>query len=140
MSDYNLRSSNIPINYKKNYYSFSDNPPMNKQYLFELTLYFKNNKKIIRKIEDNKYTTLIDIDDEINYFDIVNYEINVIEICGENNKSFEMFGNIDHYQSNFCQKDDNFYIEFSHNQNNFTHCKCYFIGIDFNTILISPPN
>ena len=51
-----------------------------------------------------------------------------------------MKGSINHDLSNFTQKDENFYIEFSKNNKGNTICSCYFIGIDFNSMFISPPN
>ena len=51
-----------------------------------------------------------------------------------------MFGEICHDSSTFTQKDENFYIEFSQNNNGNAICTCYFIGVDFNTMFISPPN
>tara|TARA_B100000161_G_C33477675_1_gene381020 strand:- start:66 stop:371 length:306 start_codon:yes stop_codon:yes gene_type:complete len=95
--------------------------------------------KNFNKIEDNKYSYIIDIEDDINYKDIINFNIFVSELPFNGN-NYSMYGIIDQELSTFTQKDENFYVEFSQNNNGTALCTCYFIGVDFNTIFISPPN
>ena len=57
-----------------------------------------------------------------------------------NGQSYSMKGKIDHSISSYTQKDDNFYIEFTQNNYGSTICTCYFIGVDFSTMFVSPPN
>ena len=130
----------IPINYAKSCYSFSDPSQPKNKYLFSLELKLKDQTvKKFNKLESNKYSYIIDIEDSINYKEIANFNINVIEIPFTS-QSYSMNGIIDHASTNFTQKDDNFYIEFSQNNNGNAVCTCYFIGVDFNTIFVSPPN
>ena len=130
----------IPINYSKSCYSFSDPSAPNKKYLFSLELVLNNGTlRKFNKLESNKYSYIVDIDDEINYDDINRFNIHVTELpLTENN--YTMFGKVCHDSSTFTQKDENFYIEFSQNNNGNAICTCYFIGIDFNTMFVSPPN
>lgn len=133
-------SKPIPINYTKSCYSFSDSIGPKKKYLFSLELTLKNkNIKKFNKLENNKYSYIIDVEDDILFNSIDNFRVNVIEIPF-NSQSYNMYGIISHDLSNFTQKDDSFYIEFSQNNNGNAICTCYFIGVDFNTMFVSPPN
>lgn len=133
-------SKPIPINYTKACYSFSDSIGPKKKYLFSLELTLKNkNIKKFNKLENNKYSYIIDVEDDILFNSIDNFRVNVIEIPF-NSQSYNMYGIISHDLSNFTQKDDSFYIEFSQNNNGNAICTCYFIGVDFNTMFVSPPN
>ena len=130
----------IPINYTKSCYSFSDPSAPKNKYLFSLELKLNNGTiKKFNKLENNKYSYIIDVEDEINYKDIKSFNINVIEIPFTS-QSYSMNGMINHDSTNFTQKDENFYIEFSQNNNGDAICTCYFIGVDFNTMFVSPPN
>ena len=130
----------IPINYSKSCYSFSDPSGPKKNYLFSLELTLKNGTlRKFNKVENNKYSYIIDIDDEIIYNDITNFNIHVAELPFNDN-TYSMFGKLSHESSTFTQKDENFYIEFSQNNTGITICTCYFIGVDFNTMFVSPPN
>ena len=142
MSTRNLVSETkpIPINYTKSCYSFSDPSGPKKNYLFSLDLTLKNGSlRKFNKLESNKYSYIVDIDDEVKYDDLNNFSVNVTELPAADN-TYSMFGEICHDSSTFTQKDENFYIEFSQNNNGNAICTCYFIGVDFNTMFISPPN
>jgi len=141
MSTRNLVSDSkpIPINYTKSYHGFSD-PHNSSKYLFCLELGMKDKSiKNFNKVEDSKYSHIIELDDELNYKDIVNFNVNVSELPF-NGTNYSMYGIIDHESTNFTQKDENFYIEFSQNNTGNALCTCYFIGVDFSTIFVSPPN
>ena len=130
----------IPISYTKSYHGFSEPPNSNNKYLFCLEL--ELNDKSIRnfnKVENRKYSYIIELDDEIKYQNIDSFNIFVSEIPFNGN-SYSMNGKIDHNMSTFTQKDENFYIEFSRNNNKDTICTCYFTGVDFDSIFVSPPN
>ena len=142
MSTPNLLSDTkpIPISYTKSYHGFSEPPNSNNKYLFCLEL--ELNDKSIRnfnKVENRKYSYIIELDDEIKYQNIDSFNIFVSEIPFNGN-SYSMNGKIDHNMSTFTQKDENFYIEFSRNNNKDTICTCYFTGVDFDSIFVSPPN
>ena len=142
MSTPNLLSDTkpIPISYTKSYHGFSEPPNSNNKYLFclELELYDKSIRNF-NKVENKKYSYIIELDDEIKYQNINSFNIFVSEIPFNGN-SYSMNGKIDHSMSTFTQKDENFYIEFSRNNNRDTICTCYFTGVDFNSIFVSPPN
>lgn len=141
MSSRNLSDTKpIPIKYTKSYHGFNDPSKPEKKYLFCLELGL-NSKSIknFTKIEDNKYSYMIDIEDNINYGEMINFNVFVSELPF-NGQSFSMNGVINHSLSNFTQKDENFYIEFSQNNTGNTICTCYFTGVDFNTMFVSPPN
>ena len=130
----------IPINYTPSCYSFSDPSRPRKNYLFSLELSLSNGTlRKFNKIENNKYSYIVDIDDEVNYTDIEGFNIHVVELP-LNENTYSMTGRLSHESSNFTQKDENFYIEFSQNNNGSAICTCYFIGVDFNTMFVSPPN
>jgi len=142
MSINNLISDTKPIaiNYTKSCYSFSDPSTPNKKYIFSLELTFKDRSlRKFNKIETNKYSYIVDIDDDVLYQDIVKFDVCVTELPFVNN-NYSMFGIICHESTTFTQKDENFYVEFSQNNNGNAICSCYFIGIDFNTMFVSPPN
>ena len=142
MSSRNLVSDTkpIPINYTKSYHGFSDPPNSCNKYLFCLELEMKDGSvKNFNKIEDNKYSYIIDIEDEINYRDIENFNIFVSELPFNGN-NYSMLGKIDQTLTTFTQKDENFYVEFSQDTFGKAFCTCYFIGVDFNTMFVSPPN
>ena len=130
----------IPINYTPSCYSFSDPSRPRKNYLFSLELSLSNGTlRKFNKIENNKYSYIVDIDDEVNYTDIEGFNIHVVELPFNEN-TYSMTGKLSHESSNFTQKDENFYIEFSQNNNGSAICTCYFTGVDFNTMFVSPPN
>lgn len=130
----------IPINYTPSCYSFSDPSRPRKNYLFSLELSLSNGTlRKFNKIENNKYSYIVDIDDEVNYTNIEGFNIHVVELP-LNENTYSMTGRLSHESSNFTQKDENFYIEFSQNNNGSAICTCYFIGVDFNTMFVSPPN
>lgn len=142
MSTQNLVSASkpIPINYTKSYHGFSDPPNSNNKFLFCLELEMKDQSiKNFNKLENKKYCYIIEVDDEINYENILSFNLYVTELPFNGN-NYSMNGIIDHSSSNFTQKDENFYVEFSRNDTDKTVCTCYFIGVDFNTMFVSPPN
>ena len=142
MSTPNLLSDTkpIPITYTKSYHGFSEPPNSNNRYLFCLELGMSDKSiKNFNKIENKKYSYIVEIDDNIKFQQIESFNIYVSEIPFVGN-NYSMFGKIDHDYSTFTQKDENFYIEFSTNNNKDTICTCYFTGVDFDTMFVSPPN
>ena len=130
----------IPIKYTKSYHSFSDPSGPRNRYLFCLELGMKSTIiKNFNKIEEGKYSYIVDIDDNITYKDLDEFNIFVSELPF-NGQSYSMKGRIDHSISSYTQKDENFYIEFTQNNNGNAICTCYFIGVDFSTMFVSPPN
>jgi hypothetical protein len=130
-----------PIKYSKSWHSFSDPNNQIQNYLFELIINLNNNenKRIIR-LESDKHCNLIFIKDKIEYKNLLNFKVSVKKIPSDYSFNYEMEGIISNDQSSYSQQDCNLHIEFSQNSNGYTICNCSFIGIDFNTICVSPPN
>jgi hypothetical protein len=130
----------IPINYTKSCYSFSDPATPKKNYLFSLELGLEDGTlRKFNKIENNNYSYIVDIDDDVVYNNIRSFNIFVTELPFTNT-NYSMTGTINHDSSNFTQKNETFYVEFSQNNNGNAICTCYFMGVDFNTMFVSPPN
>jgi hypothetical protein len=151
----NESSNPIVIPYEKNTYGYS-NPSRNKpQYSFELkveghifgTKYFK-------KIEEYKYTELINFDHKIKLSELDTYELTLILIdfnsCQENIQQiqpiqpietvFKLTGNISKDTTHSTQHNNNLYIEFTKNSAGYTLCTCFYTRLANNKIFISPPN
>ena len=132
---------NIPIKHSKSKFSFNVPPSDCTNYFFSLNIeFFDGNKKTFKKIVDRKYAQLIDIDDKIDYTKMKNFNASILKIPSRDNKEILLNGKINHDVSNFTQKGDDIYIEFSKNSFNLAMCSCYYIGVDFSEIFISPPN
>lgn len=150
-----------PIKYSKSWHSFS-NPSTNSQkYFFELFINYNGEKKIFRKIEDNKKTNLININHEIKFSNIKDFTLSISALPSEFNfiKTNNLFntellikaaskkidlckmnGIINQNQSSYTQNNEESLIEFSQNSNGYTICNCFYLGIDNLQMCISPPN
>jgi len=142
-----------PINLS--YISKFINPESN-EYLFDLTIYLNDNKnslKKFKKITTNKFVKLVDFNDNIEFKKINKFDIKVKNIISSQNYLFEnTFINTsdtsisensseDNVDDNFKTfKNDDMYIEFEKNKNNFTQTICYLTAIDNNRIFVTPPN
>lgn len=131
----------ISIKYEKSVYSFNDPSSNNCSYLFNLKITLKDgtNKDFI-KIEKKKYSDLIEIDDNVNYCDITNYSIEISKIPFDDKKIFKIKEKFNNITNSYNKRTEDIYIEFTKNSNDKVLCRCYFIGVDFNSIFISPPN
>lgn len=134
-------SKPIPIKYSKSNYSFNDPNHNDSNYVFNLTISFKNKEDLnFLKIEKQKYSDMIDIEDDINYQDITHYKVEITKLPFEETKYFYIDEDFNNNINSYSKRSDDIYIEFTQNGNNKTICRCYFIGVDFNSIFISPPN
>ena len=132
---------NIPNKHSKSKFSFNLPPSDCQSYFFNLEIkLFNKEKKTFKKIVDRKYAQLIDVDDKIKYNEIKEFTANVIKIPNHDTKQIHLSGKINHDVSNFTQNGDDIYIEFSKNSFDLTLCTCYYIGVDFSQMFISPPN
>ena len=137
----NNKTQPIPINYARNNYGYSDFNNNTNKYLFQLFIYGKNiGKKYFRNLEDNKYSHLIDLYHKINLADIEFYKVSVSTFPSELPTIYNLNGKINQNESSSTQRNDNLYIEFTQNDNGFTICSCFYIGMDHNKIFVSPPN
>tara|TARA_B110000902_G_C14176357_1_gene538838 strand:+ start:714 stop:1136 length:423 start_codon:yes stop_codon:yes gene_type:complete len=138
----NLENSKpIPIKYSRSIYSFNDPNSNNCSYLFNLKITLKDgSSKDFIKIEKKKYSDLIEIEDNVDYNDIINYNVEISKIPFEDNKLFKIEEKFNNTINSYNKRSDDIYIEFTKNSTNKVLCRCYFIGVDFNSIFISPPN
>jgi hypothetical protein len=138
----------IPIKYKNNNNDFYKNnnygfPDFNNitRYIFILTINGeKINNLIFKNMEKIKYSHLIKLDDKIKLNDIKTYKIQVSIIANNIISDFELEGDIMHNQSNSTQNNRNLYIEFTQNENGYALCTCFYTGLDYNKLFVSPPN
>jgi hypothetical protein len=115
-------------------------PKMNDttQYVFELLLTFKDNsKKKIMKIEDSKYSELVDGSEKILFENIKKFSIKVIQV-EILSKQFELESDFKTKDEYFSEQNENIYIEFQ-NKNDFLYSSCYTSNFNTNTFL-TPPN
>tara|TARA_B100002019_G_C21249257_1_gene590123 strand:- start:1210 stop:1641 length:432 start_codon:yes stop_codon:yes gene_type:complete len=140
-SDMTRASVPIPINYTKSCYSFSDSGKPKKRYLFDLVLTLKNRQtKKFTKLEKNLKSTIIDIEDNINYDEISDFVLNFAEIPFDNDNEYTIQGKINHSFSSFHLNSDKFYIEFSQNYSGKTICQSYILDGNLDYILSISPN
>jgi len=130
----------IPIKYKNNNHGFSDFNNIS-QYIFSLTINSKNiNNMIFKNIENNKYSHLIKLDNQIKLSDIESYKVSVKVLSSNIIFDFELEGEILHTQSSSTERNSDLYIEFTQNENGYTLCTCFYTGLDYNKLFVSPPN
>ena len=127
----------IPIKRNNNYY-FSDFNNST-QYIFLLNIYGAKNISF-KKIEENKYSHIITIDDKIKLNNIESYKLSVYVSNNNINTNFELEGDINHTQTSSTERNNNLYIEFSQNERGDTLCTCFYTGLDYNKLFVSPPN
>lgn len=140
-SDMTRASVPIPIKYTKSCYSFSDSGKPKKRYLFDLVIILKNRQtKKFTKIEKNSQSTIIDLEDNINYDEISEFKIIFAEIPFTDDNEYTLEGKINHSFSSFHLTTDKFYIEFSQNHFGKTVCNSYAIEDNLEYILSISPN
>jgi hypothetical protein len=131
-----------PINISSNNRNFD---PDKNEYLYKITIHFKNKKKKeLVKLAFKKYIKIIKFEEEIIFNNIERFDIVI-----ENLSNMTRFN----YDSTFFSEDDeeddlNFktfrntevYVEFCKNTKKFTECNCYLNAVDNNRIFVTPPN
>lgn len=133
------QSQAIPIKIQNNYsYSMSQKEPV--KYLFELRVGLRTGDYLsFRKIENNRYTSLITPDDNIKYEDIISYSINISLIPDEENTIFFSSGIVKNFMPFFSSQDNNVYIEFNKLANGKATCISRYIDYNNLNLSISPP-
>jgi len=131
----------IPIKYKNNNHGFSDFNNNIFQYIFSLNI---NGSKInninFKNIENKKYSHLIKLDDQIKLNDIESYNVSVKILSNNISYDFKLEGSIIHNNSYSSERANNLYIEFTQNENGYAFCSCFYTGLDYNKLFVSPPN
>lgn len=141
MSSTNQVSSDpVKIPQRMNKYSYSVPRRNPNKYLFELEIVLDNGEsKIIRKIDENRYTLLLDNNDNISYENIVSYNVNISIIPDKLNLYFSSSGELKKYLSFFSNQDNNVYIEFNRLNNGKATCTCRYVDYENLGLSISPP-
>jgi len=130
-----------PIQYSKSWHSFSSPNGGLQKFFFDLTINPNFvNEKTFRKLESDKYTELIQLDDDIKYDDIKEFKLIVSKMPFDISFNYELKGKLSHDRTSYNQCENEIYIEFSQNSTGLTFCSSSFIGVDFTKFCISPPN
>jgi len=128
----------IPIKYKNNKFSDINN---NSLYIFSLTINGDNINNInFKNIENNKYSHMIKLDNQINLSDIEFYKVSVKVLTNNITIESELNGIISHTQSSSTECNNNLYIEFTQNENGYAICTCFYTDLVHNKLFVSPPN
>ena len=129
-------SLSIPIKY-----NFSDYNIIN-QYIFSLVINGNNipENLTFKNIEQNKYSHLIKLGNNIKLKDIKNYKVKISVISNNIINEYELEDDIEHNRKCSIHKNNNIFIEFTQNDNGITLCSCFYIGLDYNRLFVSPPN
>ena len=136
---YSVSSAAIPIKKQHNYgYSISQKHPT--KYLFELHIGLNDGSyQSFSKIDENRYTDLININDNISYENIQSYSINISLIPESLDETFTNTGYLKNFMNFFSNQDNNIYIEFNKLNNGNTSCSCRYIDYNKLSVSISPP-
>lgn len=135
-----ISSEAIQIPTRQSRYGYSIPTKVPSKYLFELRLGLSDGSyKSIRKIDENRYTNLINNDDNINYNNIVSYSIYISEIPENIKKIYSNSGYLSTYMSFFSNQDNNVYIEFNRLNNGKATCTCRYVDYNNLGLSISPP-
>ena len=140
MSDSTSSPINIPKKVTKSKFSFNEPPSDASHYYFELEIEINGEKKTFKKIEDKKYTLFFDVDQNIRYNDINDFKVTIAKFPNSDFIPTVLKGKIQQELNSYSLKENNIYIEFTQNDMGFTMCNCYYAGIDFTQMFISPPN
>jgi len=124
-------SLSIPIKY-----NFSDFNNIT-QYIFSLII---NDNLTFKNIEHNKYSHLIKLDNNIKLKNIKNYKVHMSIISNNTINDYELEGKIEHNGKCSIHKNNNIFIEFTQNDNGYALCTCFYTGLDYNKLFVSPPN
>jgi len=132
------QSINIPTK-SFHYYSYSV-PKINiNKYLFELVINLKHSTQIMRKIDENKFTTLLSTNNNIKYNDIIGYSINITIIPDHLDQVFHSTGKINQNMPFYSNQANNIHIEFIKSQNGCATCRCKYIDYNNLSFSCSPP-
>jgi len=109
------------------------------QYIYELTLTFKDNtQKVFKEICNMKHCKIITFNNMIPFNMIEKYNMDITQINFTNN-----IYNINNFigeEDTHISKNDDIYIEFIQNNDKNTSCCCYLKVNDSTRLFITPPN
>jgi len=121
------------------YYGYSIPKTNTNKYLFELSLTLKNNNQMLRKIDENRFTTLFSNDSNIKYEDIIGYSVNITIIPDHLEQVFHCNGQINKNMPFYSQQANNIYIEFNKLSNGNATCTCRYVDYNNLSLSCSPP-
>ncbi len=109
------------------------------QYVFEIILFMKNGENIvIEETSNEKYINLFSYNENINYNDIVFYELNINLISFDINH-YAIKNKFNSNCESYVFKDNIVYLEMNKNNDNYSNC---YICINNNAsrLFFTPPN
>ncbi len=109
------------------------------QYIFEIILFMKNGENIvIEETSNEKYINLFSYNENINYNDIVFYELSINLISFDINH-YTIKNKFNSNCESYVFKDNIIYLEMNKNNDNYTNC---YICINNNAsrLFFTPPN
>lgn len=110
----------------------------NHEYLFQITLFLKNGlvKEYI-KVETKNYTTIFHFSDLIDFENINRFSLIITKILVSNER-FILNDEIIHSEKIY--KNNEIYLEFLNNKENYTRCICSLNNINTSRLFFTPPN
>lgn len=110
----------------------------NVEYIFQLSLTFKNNQvKEFVKVEKKNYVTIFNFNELVDFDNIKSFNL-IITKHFINTEFFFIHGNINNEKNIF--KNNDIYIEFNKNKLNYTKCLCTLYTINTLRLFFTPPN
>ena len=140
MTDSRSSPIQIPKKYVKSNYSFNAPPSDFTKMLFELEIKINDKIKTFRNFEESKWTNFININDKILYKELGDFKVSITKIPSVENSTQTFKNKINKNQNSYSTKENDIYIEFTKNDIGYTICNCYYVGINFTDMFISPPN
>jgi len=110
------------------------------QYIYELTLKFKDNSiKKFKEISNSKHCKIITFNKMIPFNNIDSYNL-TITLVNFTNSVYSLNENFTYDGDSYIYKNDDIYIEFLQNNTMMTSCCCYVKALDNTRLFITPPN
>ncbi len=126
--------SSRPINISMNM-----NDPNFTYYIYSLKIHLRNfNDILFEETSSDKYINIFSFNNNINFYDIIAYELN-IKIISFTSHSIFIKNKFKIIEDSHINKDNNAYIEFTKNIDNMTNCCIHLTG-DRNMTFFTPPN
>lgn len=123
----------------RSYYGYSIPTTNTNKYLFELSLNLKDDTHMVRKIDENRFTTLFNNDSNIKYDNIIGYSVNITIIPDHLEQVFQCNGNLNNKMPFYSQQANNIYIEFNKLANGNATCTCRYVDYNNLSLSCSPP-
>ena len=134
-----------PINIFTNKISIGDKNPdnLNIEYYFNLKLIYKNNEiKEIKKYSKDKYCNLLSFSEKYSKNNLKKFILEIKEIPNINKNTILIEEKIifDDFSDNKIFRDEQIYLEFVLNDDNYLSSNCNINNMNYNRLFITPPN